>query len=581
MRIPIKQYHDLLINYLKSLWLKVLLLAVLFITSIGLQLVNPQIMRYFIDTAKSGGALQKLTVAAVLFISIALIGSVVSAFAAYVSNDVGWRATNRLRSDLLLHILQLDMSFHSTHTPGELIERIDGDVTRLANFLSQFVIRLLGAILLSLGILILLMYEDIRIGLVLTAFVSVYLLVHIRSQQIAVPHWRAERGASADLFGFLEERLSGLKDIRSLGAIAYVMRRFHEVIRRAFWTNFKANVITDVGWTISNLVFAAGYVVIMVLGAHLFLGDVITIGTVYLILHYLQMLRAPLNTIRSEIEDLQRVRVSIERVKELTDTQSTIRDGIGESLPLGALSVAFQNVSFAYHAGVPVLHDVSFHLQPGRVLGLLGRTGSGKTTLSRLLCRFYDPISGELYLSGVNIGLTRLSDLRQRVGLVTQEVQLFQGSFRDNLTLFEETINDEKILTALRTLELEAWYRALPNGLDTEIASSGSGLSAGEGQLLALTRVFLKDPGLVILDEASSRLDPATEALLEGAVAQLLKNRTAVIIAHRLSTVQRADEILILEEGQIKEHGEYDRLVSDPNSIFSGLLRTGLEEVLA
>ena len=581
MRIPIKQYHNLLINYLKPLWFKVLLLTILFITGIGLQLINPQIMRYFIDTAKSGGALQKLTFAAVLFISIALIGSVVSAFAGYVSNDLGWRATNRLRSDLVLHILQLDMSFHSTHTPGELIERIDGDVTRLANFLSQFVIRLLGGILLSLGILILLIYEDIRIGLALTAFVSVYLLVHIRSQQIAVPHWRAERRASADLFGFLEERLSGLKDIRSLGAIAYVMRRFHEVIRRAFWTNFKANVITDVGWTISNLVFAAGYVVIMVLGAHLFLGSAITIGTVYLILHYLQMLRAPLNTIRSEIEDLQRVRVSIERVKELTDTQLTIRDGIGESLPLGALSVAFQNVSFAYHAGIPVLHNVSFQLKPGSVLGLLGRTGSGKTTLSRLLCRFYDPGSGEVSLSDVDIRLARLSDLRQRVGLVTQEVQLFQGSLRDNLTLFEETINDEKILTALQTLGLEAWYRALPNGLDTEIGATGSGLSAGEAQLLALTRVFLKDPGLVILDEASSRLDPATEALLEQAVAQLLKDRTAVIIAHRLSTVERADEILILEEGQIKEHGEYDRLVADPNSIFFGLLQTGLEEVLA
>ncbi|MCE2395506.1 ATP-binding cassette domain-containing protein, partial [Candidatus Poribacteria bacterium] len=241
----------------------------------------------------------------------------------------------------------------------------------------------------------------------------------------------------------------------------------------------------------------------------------------------------------------------------------------------------FQNVSFAYHEGVPVLHDVSFHLQPGRVLGLLGRTGSGKTTLSRLLCRFYDPISGELYLSGVSVGLARLSDLRQRVGMVTQEVQLFQGSLRDNLTLFEKTIDDEKIITALRTLELETWYRALPNGLDTEIGSGGSGLSAGEAQLLVLTRVFLKDPGLVILDEASSRLDPATEALLEQAITQLLKNRTAIIIAHRLSTVQRADEILILEEGRIKEHGEYGRLVSDPNSIFLGLLQTGLEEVLA
>lgn len=581
MKIPLKQYWDLLFNYLKPLWLKVLLLAVLFLADIGLQLVNPQIMRYFIDTAQSGGVLQKLTFAALLFIGVSLISSVVSAFAGYVSNDVGWRATNRLRSDLVLHLLRLDMPFHNTHTPGELIERIDGDVTRLANFLSQFVIQLLGGILLSGGILMVLWYDDWRIGLVLATFVGVYLLVHIRAQQIAVPYWHAERQASAELFGFLEERLSGLKDIKSLGAIAYVIRRFHEVMRRAFITNFKAEVITDIGWTISNLVFALGYAVAMALGAYLFQRNVITIGTVYLILHYLQMLHTPLNTIRSEIEDLQKARVSIKRVKELTDTQSAIRDGIGKALPLGALSVKFQNVSFAYHSGTSVLHDVSFHLQPGHVLGLLGRTGSGKTTLSRLLFRFYDPSFGKIRLSDMDIRLTRMKDLRQRVGMVTQEVQLFQASLRGNLTLFEKTIHDDLLTAALQTLGLEAWYHALPNGLDTEMGSGGSGLSAGEAQLLALTRVFLKDPGLVILDEAASRLDPATEELLEQAMSRLLLNRTAIIIAHRLSTVQRADEILILEEGQIKEHGEYDRLVADPNSIFSGLLRTGLEEVLA
>jgi ABC-type multidrug transport system fused ATPase/permease subunit len=188
--------------------------------------------------------------------------------------------------------------------------------------------------------------------------------------------------------------------------------------------------------------------------------------------------------------------------------------------------------------------------------------------------------AGEVRLGDVSLRQADLTGLRRCVGMVTQEVQLFRASVRDNLTLFSPAIFDEQILEGLHILGLDAWLKQLPDGLETQLASGG-GLSAGEAQLLAFTRVFLKDPGLIILDEASSRLDPATEQLLEQAMDRLLQNRTAIIIAHRLSTVQRADQILILEAGQIKEEGDRLALAADPGSVFAGLLRTGLEEVLA
>lgn len=581
MKLLRSQYWGLLIDYLKPQWLKVLLMALLLLSGISLQLINPLIMRHFIDTARSSGTLQELTQAGLLFISIGLIHQVVSAFSVYVSNDVSWRTTNRLRSDLTLHILGLDMSFHSTHTPGELIERVDGDVDKLANFFSQFVIELLGCILLSVGILIVLCYEDWRLSTILAVFVGGYLIVHIRSQLISVPYWHAERQAYAELSSFLEERLSGLRDIRANGAIAYVMQRFHKVMRRAFITRFKADIITDVGWTISNIVFAVGYAVAMALSAYLFQVNVITVGTVYLILHYIQMLHTPLNRIGHQVEDFQQVKVSVERVQELKQTEPQIQDGPGAVLPSGPLSVECRNISFSYQPEQLVLKNLSFYLNPGKVLGLLGRTGSGKTTLSRLLFRLYDISDGAICLDSTDIRNLQLFNLRRHIGMVTQEVQLFQASVRDNLTLFDRTIQDDQVLAGLQALGLESWYDTLPDGLNTELPPDGGGLSAGEAQLLAFTRVFLRNPGFVILDEASSRLDAVTESHLEQAMDTLLDNRTAIIIAHRLSTVQRADEIMILEKGRIEEYGEYENLVANPNSILSGLLRTGLEEVLA
>jgi ATP-binding cassette subfamily B protein len=353
---------------------------------------------------------------------------------------------------------------------------------------------------------------------------------------------------------------------------------------------------------ITRLLYAVGYGAGLAIGVYLFRQGQVTIGTVYLIIYYLGTLAQPLEALRDQIGDFQKATASIGRVQELFGTPVNIHEDPRRQLPAGALGVEFEGVSFGYSdeprmevrgvraedsadsaltAQSSVLSDISFRLDAGKVLGVLGRTGSGKTTLTRLLFRLYDPDAGSIRLGDVDIRDAGLSDVRGRVGMVTQEVQLFNASVRDNLTLFNRRIADEAILRALREIGLLEWFESLPDGLDTMLGAAGGGLSAGQAQLLALTRVFLRDPGLVILDEASSRLDPLTERLLERATNRLFTNRTAILIAHRLGTVQRADDILILEQGRIVEYGQRAQLAANPDSRFAQLLRTGLEEVLA
>jgi ATP-binding cassette subfamily B protein len=343
--------------------------------------------------------------------------------------------------------------------------------------------------------------------------------------------------------------------------------------RKASLMGRMINLVTAALITLAQVIgFVGGYM--------LYRSGAITVGTVYLIVQYVGALTGPIRDLTRQVESLQTIGACVERLTELRRVESAIHDGPGVALPAGSLRVAFEEVSFGYLPGEPVLHGLSFCLERGRVLGLLGRTGSGKTTLVRLIFRLYDPTAGRIALDGVEIAGPTLDLLRSRVAMVTQDVQLFQASVRDNLTFFDRSIPDERIHAAIAALELQGWYESLPDGLDTELEAEGQGLSAGEAQLLAFTRVFLRDPGLVILDEASSRLDPATEARIERAVDKLLRGRTAIVIAHRLGTVDRADEILILDGGRAVELGERQALANDPGSTFYRLLQTGLEEVL-
>mgnify|MGYP001819290514 CR=1 FL=1 len=583
--IPVRAYWRLLSDYLRPLRGRVVLLSGLLLTGIAFQTINPQLIRGFLDRAQGDGDLSVLLALAAGFVVLAVGHQVLTVISTYLAEQVGWTATNEMRARLADHVLHLDMGFHKTTTPGELIERIDGDVTTLSNFFSKFVIYVAGNLVLIVAVLALLWREAVQVGFWLTLFAVGAMLLMMRVQSVAMPWWKKVRARSAEFHGFVGEQLGGTEDVRANGAVPYMMNRFTAIVRawlpEAIWARMGFAAL----WATGIVSYIVGVAIVFWLGWRMVADGRLTIGTVYLIFHYTEMIRHPMDQIREQMADLQKAGAGIERVEELFNRTSNLDTTGTARLPDGPLSLEFDGLGFHYEDeasdGERVLDSIDLGIGAGRIVGVLGRTGSGKSTLARLLTRLYDPQAGDLRIGGVSVRDADLADLRRRVGMVTQEVQLFRATVRENMTFFDESIDDAHLGEVLDDLGLGGWAAALPDGLDTMLESGGAGLSAGQAQLLALARIFLRDPGLVILDEASSRLDPATEVLIERAVDRLLEARTGVIIAHRLATVERADDILILDGGRIAEFGERATLAADPNSRLSRLLEAGMEEVLA
>ncbi|MBB6637983.1 ABC transporter ATP-binding protein [Cohnella thailandensis] len=570
-----------MLQYLRPVKGRMALLLLLLLATTALQLVNPLIVQRFIDRANESGALSGLLTLAGLYLAIAVLIQLFTISVVYLGNDVSWRATNRIRGGLLKHALRLDMKFHNVKTPGEMIERIDGDVTHMSNFFALFIAKIVGSFVLLAGILVYMFFYDWPIAAVMTAFTVASICVMYAIRDMGVNASQAERQASAALFGLIEERIAGIEDVQANGGVPRLMNRYHRAMRKVFLTGRRAWMLRVMPWNVTVVLFTVAVTAVLLLSVRQYLNGHITLGTLFLFFQYTQMLNEPIEQLGDQMQEFQKAKSGMRRTRELLSLRSEIKEGQEEWLPEGPLSVSFEGVSFGYNEDHRVLHDVSFELKPGERLGLVGRTGSGKSSISRLLLRLYNSDRGVIRIGGTDIRNLSLPALYRRVGMVTQDVQLFDGTLRDNLTLFNPNLTDEEILRTTEQLGLRSWIDAMPAGLDSRLSSGGSSLSAGEAQLFALTRVFLTKPSLIILDEPSSRLDAATEAALQTAVDQLLAQCTGIVIAHRLSTLDNVDKIMVLRQGRIAEFGSREALASDPTSEYGRLLITNREEELA
>ncbi|MGF1668427.1 MAG: ABC transporter ATP-binding protein [Acidimicrobiia bacterium] len=571
-------YRAALTTYLAPHKRTLVALGVVLLVSIGLQLVVPIVLSDFIDSVLVGEGLDTLTGIGVAFLVAGVTTQVLEAISAILGARVGWDATNTLREDLAEHLLGLDMGFHTDTTPGEIIERVDGDVTALAEFLSRFTVRLAGAGVLLVGVVIVSFVRNLVMGAVLGVYVVALLALLYRVRSLAVAAAEEERETSAGYYGFVEERLAGIDDIRANGAGRFTMARFGPVMIDFYDNTVRAWLKRVVVWVTANTAFWTGDAIALALGVWLFLRGSVTVGTAYLVIQYVALVRRPIEQITQQLQELQKAAGGLIRVDALRQVTTKVPHTGSRHLPEGPLSIEFDSVTFAYEAA-PVLREVSFVVPAGKVLGLLGRTGGGKSTITRLISRLYDPVLGSVILGGVDLRDVDAASLRHSVGVVTQDVQLFGATIRDNLTFFDRSRTDDEILAVLDRAGLGDWIRTL--GLDKKLGSSGAGLSAGEQQLLAFSRVFLQDPQVVILDEPSSRLDPATESRLAAAAERLFSGRTVVVVAHRLDTVRRSDLIMVVEAGRVVEYGDREALHRDPASRYARLLAAGAGTELA
>ena len=545
-----------------------------------LPLAGPILIGRFIDDAASGESSSRLLVLASVYVAIGVIRQAMAVVVAWTAADLAWAVTNELRSQLARHVLALDLGFHRRTSPGELVSRVDGDVTALSEFIAHFAVKAIAAAVTLVGIVIVVTSQDWRIGVGFAVYLAVAVGTMFALRNTAVDEAAGEQAAMGRMLGEIEERLTGADDLRGNGGGSHATATFQVASSRLLRAMLQRERQGVLLWVASNAVFVFGGIAILAIDAALLSRGSITLGTAYVVFQYTQILREPLNQLSDETERVQRAAGGMTRTIELMAERSAIDDdGVGH-LPDGPLSLSFDDVSFTYadeEGGSPVLQNVVFDLEPGTTVGVLGRTGSGKTTMARLLLRLVEPTTGAVRMGGVDIGAVPLRELRARTGVVSQDVHLFAASIRDNLTLFDRSISDERVRSALAELGLVEWVDAMPDGLDTTLGPAGGGLSAGEGQLIALTRLFLREPDLVLLDEASSRVDPITEERVTRAIDRLIEGRTAVVIAHRLSTVERMDQILVLDAGRVVEHGAQAQLRADDSSRYARLLATGAD----
>lgn len=551
---------------------KVAVLFSMILIGIGLQVYSPRYVQLFIDQAKEGKDSSVLTMSALLFFALSAMRQVASVAVQVLAGDIAWTVANRLRLELTRHCLERDWRFHAKHAPGELVERIDGDVGKLNNFLSAFILKVIGNHLLMIAIAAAIVLIDPIIGALAIGLSVIALYVLHRMGNYGTAAVRGYLAESAGMLGYLDERIAGREDIRALNASSFALASYYKGLRRLYRTRKQTGAVLAVSLNTADVTLAAILSGSMLcIGLSMLRNADLSLGTVFLVYYYITILLVPLRNIVFEISDLQQAGAALQRIGELLGEEdrrcpSGVRIGEYEEL-----SVRFDHVTFGYEESKPVIRNLTLDLPPNRTIGIIGKSGSGKSTIAKLLFRSCEAQQGTVSINGTDIRRIDAAGLSTLIAYVPQSVELFEGTLRDNVAMFDPTVDDERIWETFRMLRMDEWARRFADGLDTAIDRDGLNVSAGEAQLIAFARAFLKRPKLVILDEATSRIDPDTEAAIRQAIGELMRDRSVVVIAHKLSTVANTDFLLVMRDGKAVEFGETRLLAGDPSSEYANM----------
>jgi len=556
-----------LLTYLRPYRGQVTLAVVAIIGHSALDLAPPYLTKIVIDRYIPIGDLRGLGTLAALYL-VALIASFVLEYLqTWTMQVIGQRIMFDLRMELVTHLHRLDLRFYDRNPVGRLMTRLTTDVDVLNELFTSGVVSVFGDVFTLIGIMGVLVWMDWRLAIAafsvlpLIAAITHWFRVNARESYRTVRTWIARINA------YLQERITGMATVQLYRREARDFETFDEIDRRHRDANVQSIFYYAVFYPAVELVGAlAASLILWVGGARIIANgdDMLTLGSLVAFLQYSQRFFRPISDLSEKFNILQGAMASSERIFGLLDTPLEITSKSPEKRTTwnGPGVIRLENVSFAYVEGEPVLKNVSFEVRPGERIGIVGATGSGKTTIVSLLLRFYDVQSGRITVDGVDIREMDLSDLRSLFGLVLQDVQLFAGTIGGNVRLGNQSISDEDVRDALEAVHASSFVDRLPNGLDSVVAERGSTLSVGQKQLLSFARALAFNPRVLVLDEATSSVDTDTELLIRDALKVVMRGRTTIAIAHRLSTIQDMDRILVMHRGELRESGTHQELLA-------------------
>ncbi len=544
-------------------YLVVATLALFVVTAINL--ATPFVTRQIIALMESGAyrqEIRRIVGMALVLLGLFALRAVCQFLSSYLSHLSSWRLVSRLRSVIYSHFQKLSMSYYQDKQTGQLMSRVINDTSTFENLIAHAIPDLATNILTLAGVLVILLTINPLLALLVCAPIPFIALLSVVLRRIRRSFSLGQKKI-AELNALLQDNFSGMKEIQVFNKQEYETARVAEKSTEHSSALIKALFYSGILNPSVGFISSLGTVIVLIAGPLLALQTGLKIADVVAFLLYLNLFYAPIVTLTRVAEDMQQALAGAERVFEVLDTQPDIKDA-PNARAVGRLSgtVQFERVNFAYRDGQPVLREISFKIEAGRMLALVGPTGVGKTTLSALIARFYDPQDGRILIDGIDIRELTLESLRNQLSLVLQDVFLFNGTIAENIAYGCDDASREDIARAAGVACIAEYIEGLPEGYDTVIGERGVRLSGGQKQRISIARAILRDSPILILDEATASVDTETETEIQEAISKIAGTRTLIVIAHRLSTVRRADQILVLDEGRIAEQGRHDELIA-------------------
>jgi ATP-binding cassette subfamily B protein len=551
------------LRYLAPYWKFLALSLALLLLQTGSQLLGPYITKIAIDRYISTGDIHGLDRAVLAYLANVFAGFFLLFAQTYTAQYTGQRAMHDLRMDIFSHLQKQDMAYFDHNPVGRLMTRTINDVETLNELFSTGVVGLLADVFTVFGIAAAMLWLEWKLGLVCLAAFPLILYVSRFYRRRARDVYRESRLILARLNADLQENIAGAGTIQAFGQEEKMYRRFHDInfaYRNVLLRSVRYNAMF---FPIIEVFSALTIGLLLWYGGNLVVEGIIQAGVIVAFIQYIQRMYQPIRDLAEKYNIMQAAMASAERIFTLLDTEERVKnpsDGIVKERIRG--EVEFRDVWLSYNEGEPVLKGISFHVHPGEKIALVGATGGGKTSIISALCRFYDVDRGAILVDGIDVREWDKQALRRHLGLVLQDVFLFSGDIGTNITLGDARITEEQMTAAAGRAHIAGFVERLPNQYREEVQERGSTLSQGQRQLLSFARALAFDPEILILDEATSSVDTATELLIQDALRELLKDRTALIIAHRLSTIKNADRILVIHKGEIWECGTHAELLA-------------------